>query len=83
MRITILKWCNFKKKIIKNTTIMEHTKQLEELNKDTLAKLEAYIKTKADASEEDHEKIGVAKDKWQAAWNEFLQTLIVLEKLEI
>lgn len=62
---------------------MEHTKQLEELNKDTLAKLEAYIKTKADASEEDHEKIGVAKDKWQAAWNEFLQTLIVLEKLEI
>ena len=44
---------------------MEHTKHLEELNKETLAKLEDYIKTKADASEEDHEKIGAAKDKWQ------------------
>lgn len=62
---------------------MEHTKHLEELNKETLSKLEAYIQTKADASAEDHEKIGAAKDKWQSAWNEFLQTLIVLEKLEI
>ena len=62
---------------------MEHTKHLEELNKETLAQLEDYIKTKADASEEDHEKIGAAKDKWQGAWNEFLQTLVVLEKLEI
>jgi hypothetical protein len=62
---------------------MEHTKHLEALNKETLAKLEAYIKTKTDATAEDHEKIGTARDKWQVAWNEFLQTLVVLEKLEI
>ncbi len=62
---------------------MEHTKRLEELNKEALDKLESYIKTKGDAATEHHEKISTAKDKWQAAWNEFLETLLVLEKLEI
>lgn len=62
---------------------MEHTKRLEELNKEALEKLDAYIKTKGDAANEHHEKISTAKDKWQAAWNEFLETLLVLEKLEI
>jgi len=62
---------------------MEHTKRLEELNKEALEKLEAYMKTKGDAGAEHHEKISTAKDKWQAAWNEFLETLLVLEKLEI
>lgn len=62
---------------------MEHTKRLEELNKEALEKLDAYMKTKGDAAAEHHEKISTAKDKWQAAWNEFLETLLVLEKLEI
>jgi ribosomal protein L11 methylase PrmA len=62
---------------------MEHTKQLEELNKETLAKLEDYIKTKGEAGTEHHEKINTAKEKWQTAWNEFLETLTVLERLEI
>jgi len=62
---------------------MEHKQRLEELNKEALEKLEEYIKTRGEASAEQHEKIGTAKDKWQAAWNEFLETLLVLEKLEI
>lgn len=62
---------------------MEHTKRLEELNKESLERLEEYMKTKGAAGEEQHKKIDAAKDKWQASWNEFLETLVVLEKLEI
>ena len=62
---------------------MEHKQQMEALNKDALEKLEAYMKTKTTSSSEQHEAIGAAKDKWQAAWNEFLETLLVLERLEI
>jgi len=62
---------------------MEHKKRLEELNNETLEKLEEYIKAKGAVAGEHHEQIGAAKDKWQKAWNEFLETLLVLEKLEI
>ena len=62
---------------------METNKQFEDLHKATLQKLDDYLKTKEGKGVEDQEKIGAAKDKWQAAWNEFLETLVVLEKLEI
>lgn len=62
---------------------MEHTKRLEELNKEVLAKLDEYIKARGEVTDEHNEKIGTAKDKWQSAWNEFLETLIVLQKVEI
>ena len=62
---------------------MKNKEQLDELNKETLKKLEAYMKTKGPASDEHQEKIMAAKDKWQSAWNEFLETLLVLEKIEI
>lgn len=63
--------------------MMEHTKRFEELNRKTLEKLEEYMQTKGSADTAHHEKINAAKNKWQAAWNEFLETLVVLEKLEI
>lgn len=63
--------------------IMEHKKQLEDLNKAALEKMDAYLKTKGEAAGPHQEKIDDAKNKWQAAWNEFLETLMVLEKLEI
>ena len=62
---------------------MEPKKRLEELNKETLEKLDEYMKAKGEAGAAHHETIGAAKDKWQQAWNEFLETLLVLEKLEI
>ena len=62
---------------------MEHTKRLEELNKEALEKLDEYIKSRGEVAEEHNEKIGIAKDKWQSAWNEFLETLVALQKVEI
>ncbi|MEO6639385.1 MAG: hypothetical protein ABIN25_13990 [Ginsengibacter sp.] len=62
---------------------MENKKHLDELNEDTLKKLEVYMQAKHPVAGEHREKINMAKDKWQAAWNEFLETLVVLEKLEI
>jgi hypothetical protein len=62
---------------------MKHTKHLEKLNKAALEKTDEYIKSKGASADAHHQKIKTAKDKWQAAWNEFLETLLVLEKLEI
>ena len=62
---------------------MEPTKHFEDLHKATLEKLDDYMKSKASQDPEQHAKINVAKDKWQLAWNDFLETLVVLEKLEI
>jgi hypothetical protein len=62
---------------------MDHTKRLEELNKEALERMEEYLKAKGDAGTGHHDNINKAKDKWQAAWNEFLEALLVLEKLEI
>jgi ribosomal protein L11 methylase PrmA len=62
---------------------MEHKKQLVQINTTALEKLNEYLETKGDTAEEHKEKINTAKEKWQAAWNEFLETLVVLERLEI
>jgi hypothetical protein len=62
---------------------MEHKKRLEELNQESLQKLEEYLKTKETALEADHAKVSKAKEEWQLAWNKLMEALIVLERLEI
>ncbi|MDP9229451.1 MAG: hypothetical protein M3O67_02120 [Bacteroidota bacterium] len=62
---------------------MEHKKKLDELNKESLQKLEDYVKTKGALKEEDHEKLHRAKDEWQMAWNKLMEALMVLERIEI
>ena len=62
---------------------MDHKNKLLELNKEALEKLENYIKEKGTATSEEHEKVYSAKEEWQLAWNKLMETLIVLEKLEI
>jgi hypothetical protein len=66
-----------------NNVVMEHKKQLIQINASALEKLDEYLQTKNDIAEEHKEKIATAKEKWQEAWNEFLETLLVLERLEI
>jgi hypothetical protein len=62
---------------------MEHKKKLEELNKESLNKLEDYIQTKKNLKEDDHKKLHEAKEEWQIAWNKLMEALLVLERIEI
>lgn len=62
---------------------MEHKKRLEELNQQSLQNLEEYLKSKELLLEEDHTKVNKAKEEWQVAWNKLMETLMVLERLEI
>lgn len=62
---------------------MEHKKRLEELNNESLQKLEEYLKTKEALLDEDHEKVKKAKEEWQVGWNKLMEALMVLERLEI
>lgn len=61
---------------------MDHRSKLEELNTESLLKLEEYMRTSA-LSEDEHEKMYQAKDEWQVAWNRLMETMLVLERLEI
>lgn len=62
---------------------MEHKKRLEELNTESLQKLEEYLKTKETLLNEDHKNVHKAKEEWQVAWNKLMEALMVLERLEI
>ncbi len=62
---------------------MDHKEKLEELNKASLEKIDTYLKSKGEIPKEHQEKIKAARNEWQASWNNFLELLIMLEKLEI
>lgn len=62
---------------------MEHKKILEDLNKQSLEKIEAYLKSKGTLKQEHHEKINEAKTKWQNSWNDFMDVLMYLERIEL
>ena len=63
---------------------MEHKKKLEELNKQSLHKLEEYLKAKEIVLKEDeHKKLHSAREEWQVAWNKLMEALLVLERIEI
>ncbi|HUZ61807.1 MAG TPA: hypothetical protein VMU83_23720 [Hanamia sp.] len=62
---------------------MEHKKELDELNKKSLGKIDEYLKTKKNLGKEHHEKLNEAKNKWQSSWTELMDVLMYLETLEI
>jgi hypothetical protein len=62
---------------------MEHTNKLKDLHKAAEEKLNDYIKTKEPLKEEHKEKIHAAKKEWSKAWNKLMETLLVIEHLEI
>lgn len=56
--------------------------ELEKAHRQSLKQYEAYISRKK-ISGGDNEKIKQAKNEWEAAWNKLMETLLVLERLEI
>ncbi|MEP6952419.1 MAG: hypothetical protein ABI863_24210 [Ginsengibacter sp.] len=66
---------------------MEQTKELEDLHKQSLEKINEYFKKylepRQDLAEEHHEKLNEAKEKWQSSWTDFMDVIIYLETLEI
>jgi hypothetical protein len=61
---------------------MQHKKELDELNKQKLDKIEEYLKTKKIGAEQ-KEKLDDAKSKWQEAWAKYMDVLIYLETFEL
>ena len=61
---------------------MEHKQFLDDLNKQSLEKIEEYLKSK-NLKEEHREKLHKAKNKWQSSWTDFMEVLMYLETLEI
>lgn len=62
---------------------MDHKHELEKLNKESLKQIEEYLKAKGELKEDEHLKVVKAKEEWQRAWNKFMESLMVLERLEI
>ena len=61
----------------------DHQKELKELHDKSIAKFNEYINSKKTLKKEAHEKLQQQKDKWQEAWNELMETLLTLERIEI
>lgn len=62
---------------------MDHKEKLEHLNKETLQQFEDYLKSKGQLRDDEHLKVVKAREEWQTAWNKFMETLMVLERLEL
>jgi len=62
---------------------MEHKQLLEDLNTESLKKIEEYLETKKNLSDEHREKLHEAKKNWQSSWTDLMDILMVLERLEI
>ena len=62
---------------------MDYKNELEKLNKASLEQIEAYLKEKGKLKGDEHLKVVKAKDEWQTAYNKFIESLMVLERLEL
>ncbi len=62
---------------------MEHKNELDELHKKSLDKIDEYLKSKKNLTDEHHEKLNEARSKWQNSWSDFMDFLMYLETVEI
>ena len=62
---------------------MDQKKKLAELHEESIKNFDEYLKAKGEIAQEHHEKIHDAKKNWQIAWSKMMETLMVLENLEI
>jgi hypothetical protein len=63
---------------------MASKEELDALHQEYLAKVNELLNRKRGEEETgDDDKITKVKDDWQMAWNKLMETLLVLERLEI
>jgi len=62
---------------------MDYREQFEKLNTASLLHIEEFLKSKGQLKEDEHLKVVQAKEDWQLAWNKFMETLMVSERLEL
>lgn len=62
---------------------MEHKKKLDDLHKESLKNIDAYLETKKNLSDQDKQKIDKVRKDWEEAWVNFQEMLVYLESLEI
>jgi hypothetical protein len=56
--------------------------ELEKAHQQSLKQYEAYL-NKKNVTDGDKEKITQAKSEWEVAWAKLMETMLVLERLEI
>ena len=56
--------------------------ELEKAHQQSLQRYQEYLAKKT-LAKDDEEKITQAKGEWELAWNKLMETLLVLERLEI
>jgi hypothetical protein len=62
---------------------MDHKEELDKLHQESLTKLDDYMAFKAVQERADHENIRQLKKEWEQSWNKLMETLLVIERLEI
>ena len=62
---------------------MDHQEKLKHMNTETLRQFEDYLKSKGQLKDDEHLKVVKAREDWQTSWNKFMETLMVLERLEL
>lgn len=62
---------------------MDHKQKLQDLNTETIRQFEEFLKSKGQLKNDEHLKVVKAREDWQTAWNKFMETLMVLDKLEL
>ncbi|HTB51132.1 MAG TPA: hypothetical protein VK718_00035 [Ferruginibacter sp.] len=61
----------------------QHKNKLTDLHKESLDRLERYVGSNELLAPTDKQKIQAAKNDWQNAWNNLMEALLILEKIEI
>ena len=61
----------------------DHQKELKELHDKSIATFNEYLSSKKTLKKDANEKLQQQRDRWHDAWNELMETLLTLERIEI
>lgn len=62
---------------------MENKKELEDLHKKSLERIDDLIKKNSNLKADHREKLDQAKAHWQNSWNSLMDLMVYLEHIEL